>query len=170
MPCDAPYSAIGFKGKLFTTGNAVRQLYCYTCLAIGGSTSVGPLRKHSPKTGNQGKENSIFGLVFYQSAWRGLLPDLSDVLFCQPAPKYHTKGCSRSSGDSLGARTLVFVAFEPFSSCEFRASIARTPFCAILWRSPILGQKCQAYFLAGHLDCKPKLCDFVRMETSIAIR
>ena len=54
----------------------------------------------------------------------------------QPAPKYHTKGCSRSSADSPGARTLVFVAFEPFSSCEFRASIARTPFCAILWRSP----------------------------------
>ena len=54
----------------------------------------------------------------------------------QPAPKYHTKGCSRSSVDSPGARTLVFAAFEPFSSCEFRASIARTPFCAILWRSP----------------------------------
>ena len=59
----------------------------------------------------------------------------------QPAPKYHTKGCSRSSGDSPGARTLVFVAFEPFSSCEFRASIARTPFCAILWRSPKRAQK-----------------------------
>ena len=58
--------------------------------------------------------------------------------FFQPAPKYHTKGCSSSSGDSPGARTLVFVAFERFSSCEFRASIARTPFCAILWRSPIL--------------------------------
>ena len=54
----------------------------------------------------------------------------------QPAPKYHTKGCSRSFADSLGARTLVFAAFEPFHSCEFRASIARTPFCAILWRSP----------------------------------
>ena len=54
----------------------------------------------------------------------------------QPSPKYHTKGCSRSSVDSPGARTLVFAAFEPFSSCEFRASIARTPFCAILWRSP----------------------------------
>ena len=49
----------------------------------------------------------------------------------QPAPKYHTKGCSRSSVDSPGARTLVFAAFEPFSSHEFRASIARTPFCAI---------------------------------------
>ena len=35
--------------------------------------------------------------------------------FSQPAPKYHTKGCSRSSVDSPGARTLVFVAFEPFS-------------------------------------------------------
>ena len=46
----------------------------------------------------------------------------------QPAPKYHTKGCSRSSVDSPGARTLVFAALEPFSSCEFRASIARTPF------------------------------------------
>ena len=50
--------------------------------------------------------------------------------------KYHTKGCSHSCADSPGARTLVFAAFEPFHSCEFRASIARTPFCAILWRSP----------------------------------
>ena len=57
----------------------------------------------------------------------------------QPAPKYHTKGCSHSTADSLGARTLVFAACEPFHSCEFRASIGRTPFCAILWRSPMLG-------------------------------
>ena len=54
----------------------------------------------------------------------------------QPAPKYHTKGCSHSSADSPGARTLVFAAFESFHSCEFRASIVRTPFCAILWRCP----------------------------------
>ena len=55
----------------------------------------------------------------------------------QPAPKYHTKGCSRSSVDSPGVRTpVLFAAFEPISSCEFRASLARTPFCAILWRSP----------------------------------
>ena len=54
----------------------------------------------------------------------------------QPAPKYHTKGCSRSSAESPGARTLVFVAFEPFLGADFRASLARTPFCAILWRSP----------------------------------
>ena len=32
----------------------------------------------------------------------------------QPAPKYHTKGCSRSSVDSPGARTLVFAAFIEF--------------------------------------------------------
>ena len=31
-----------------------------------------------------------------------------------------------------------FAAFERFSSYEFRGSIARTPFCAILWRSPIV--------------------------------
>ena len=30
----------------------------------------------------------------------------------QPAPKYHTKGCSHSSADSRGARTLVFAAFD----------------------------------------------------------
>ena len=54
----------------------------------------------------------------------------------QPAPKYHTKGCSHSSADSPGARTLVFVAFEPFLGAEFPTSIARTPFCTILWRSP----------------------------------
>ena len=59
------------------------------------------------------------------------------ILFFQPAPKYHTKGCSRSFADSPGARTLVFAVFEPFHSCEFRASIARTLFCAILCRSPI---------------------------------
>ena len=35
------------------------------------------------------------------------------VFFFQPAPKYHTKGCSHTSADSPGARTLVFVAFEP---------------------------------------------------------
>ena len=55
--------------------------------------------------------------------------------FCQlfqPTPKYHTKGCSHSSADSPGARALVFAAFEPFHSCEFRASIARTSFSAIL--------------------------------------
>ena len=37
----------------------------------------------------------------------------------QPAPKYHTKGCSRSSVDSLGARALVFAAFERFLDAEF---------------------------------------------------
>ena len=67
----------------------------------------------------------------------------SETCHYQPAPKYHTKGCSRSSVDSPGARTLVFEAFEPFSSHEFRASIARTPFCAILWRSPTLSTQCQ---------------------------
>ena len=48
----------------------------------------------------------------------------------QPAPNYHTKECSRSSVDSPGVRT-----FEPFSSHEFRASIARKSFCAILCRT-----------------------------------
>ena len=62
--------------------------------------------------------------------------DFWPVPMSQPAAKYHTKGCSRSSVDSPGARTLVFAAFESLSSCEFRASIARTPFCAIHWRSP----------------------------------
>ena len=32
------------------------------------------------------------------------------------------------------------------SSCEFRASIARTPFCAILWRSPKNGEKFTPHF------------------------
>ena len=53
-----------------------------------------------------------------------------------PAPKYHTKGCSRSSVDSPGVRTLVFVASEPFLGADVRVSIAGTPFCAILWCSP----------------------------------
>ena len=77
ISCDAPYSAIGLRGKLFlryplvrpvfglrqaiftersggvaaiacdTTGNTVRQGYCYTCLAIGGGISVGSLSSES---------------------------------------------------------------------------------------------------------------------------
>ena len=54
-----------------------------------------------------------------------------------PAPKYHTKGCSRSSVDSPGAQTLVFAAFEPLSSHEFWASIARTPFVRHFGALPI---------------------------------
>ena len=92
----------------------------------------------------------IFGKLVHLFAWKlvsrtsnkfleiwGLYGNQGFTLYNQPAPKYHTKGCSRSSVDSPGARTLVFEAVEPFSSHEFRASIARTPFCAILWRSPI---------------------------------
>ena len=38
----------------------------------------------------------------------------------QPASKYRTKGCSRSSVDSMGARTLAFPkAFEPFLAANF---------------------------------------------------
>ena len=78
ISCDAPYSAIGFRGKFFlqyplarsvfglrsaifkersggvaaivcdTTGNTVRQGYCYTCLAIGGGVSVRSLRRPLP--------------------------------------------------------------------------------------------------------------------------
>ena len=72
----------------------------------------------------------------------------------QPAPKYHTKGCSHSSVDSPGARTLVFAAFEPFHSCEFRASIARTPFYQVKRsqrlspKGAILPPKSLAFFLA----------------------
>ena len=67
---------------------------------------------------------------------RFFFAELTEFATDQPAPKYHTKGCSRSSVDSPGARTLGFAALVPFSRCKFRASIARTPFCAILWRSP----------------------------------
>ena len=35
-----------------------------------------------------------------------------------------------------------FAAFQPFSGGDFRASIARTPFCAILWRSPKFSVNC----------------------------
>ena len=52
------------------------------------------------------------------------------------SPEVSHKRCSCSSVDRPGARTLVSAAFEPFPSHEFRASIARTPFCVILWRSP----------------------------------
>ena len=47
------------------------------------------------------------------------------------------KGVHASSVDRAGGRTLVFVAFERFLGADFWASVARTPFCAILWRSPI---------------------------------
>ena len=53
-----------------------------------------------------------------------------------PAPKHHIKECSHSSVDSPGARTLFFCSIWSISSCGFRASIACTPFCAILGRSP----------------------------------
>ena len=36
---------------------------------------------------------------------------------CQPAPKYHTKGCSHSSVDSPGARTLFFCSIWAISRC-----------------------------------------------------
>ena len=68
---------------------------------------------------------------------RDRAPPITCETMNQPAPKYHAKGCSRSSADSPGARTLVvFTTFEPFSTCEFQAPIARTPFYAMLWRSP----------------------------------
>ena len=35
-----------------------------------------------------------------------------------------------------GSANTGFCSIWAISSCEFRASIARTPFCAILWRSP----------------------------------
>ena len=85
----------------------------------------------------------------------------------QPAPKYHTKGCSRSSAASPGARTLVFTAFESFSSCELRASIARTPFCAILWRSPTGSQvktTIQALHIKGIAKVYPVLPFFFIVE------
>ena len=66
---------------------------------------------------------------------------ISDVwiqtFFTQPAPKYHTKGCSHSSRWQPGSANTGFCSTWAISSCEFRASIAWTPFSAILWRSPI---------------------------------
>ena len=52
-------------------------------------------------------------------------------------------------------RTLVFAAFEQFPSHEFRASIARTPFCAILWRSPTIALQTQVrlYHVRKFLQC-----------------
>ena len=51
-------------------------------------------------------------------------------------PQSITQKGVHTSVDSPGARTLLFAAFEPFL-----ASIAQTPFCAILWRSPIRAAK-----------------------------
>ena len=107
-------------------------------------------KRHIPfeLLGNPHRPLSFIRQTILGSFTRTLLPERSSkargylltgclLIVCyQPAPRYHTKGCSRSSVDSPGARKLVFEAFESFSSCEFRAAIARTPFCAILWRSP----------------------------------
>ena len=87
------------------------------------------LRHHYRRQGFCGRET--VWEAFWETTWARVIArqKFSRDSRDQPAPKYHTKGCSRSCVDSPGARTLVFAAFEPFSSCEFRASIARTPFC-----------------------------------------
>ena len=81
-----------------------------------------------------GRHCNMCGAALNQGkiARRQLQGKFVEKLSAWPTPTYHTKACSCSSVDSPGARTLVFAAFQPF-----RASIARTPFCAILWRSPI---------------------------------
>ena len=86
ISCDAPYSAIGFRGKLClryiwpvfglrwaifkersggvaaivcdTKGNTVRQGYCHTYLAIGGGISVGSLSTQHPKTRQKPSETT----------------------------------------------------------------------------------------------------------------
>ena len=50
----------------------------------------------------------------------------------QPASKYHTKGCSRSSVDSPGARTLVLAAFEPFLGANSGVNSANMLLCDAL--------------------------------------
>ena len=50
-----------------------------------------------------------------------------------------------------GSANTGFCSIWAFHSCEFRASIARTAFCAILWRSPIeaLGAAILLWFEKG---------------------
>ena len=64
-----------------------------------------------------------------------LLPLPHKLKFGQPQ-SITQKGVHAHSLTAQEREHCFFAAFEPFSSCEFRASIARTPFCAILWRSP----------------------------------
>ena len=100
------------------------------CCAFGCSLFSSKMISYIESFRGGGTEGGTFCFISV------LLQNLS-WLFSQPAPMHHTKECSNSSADSPGARVLVFAAFEWLSSCEFRASIVRTPFCAILWRSPI---------------------------------
>ena len=58
-------------------------------------------------------------------------------MFCLSQPQSITqKGVHARPLTAREREHRGFAAFEPLSSHEFRASIARTPFCAILWRSP----------------------------------
>ena len=63
------------------------------------------------------------------SAWQTWRVSPSTVTQ-QPAPKYHTKGCSRSFADSPGARTLVFVRSGKLQNESFpNFSNFRPEFC-----------------------------------------
>ena len=104
-----------------------------------GETLQTPVGARPTSGGSQKETNLKWGKndlarLFWCLFLKGLIGGPLKI-FSQPW-KYHTKGCSRSSVDSPGARTLVFAAFELFSRCKCQVSIARTPFCAILWRSP----------------------------------
>ena len=128
-----PYSAIGgggvgaskAAGMPFETFSGENQR------TAKGASGKGPRQKTSKiakKCQNIFRHCSTF---FAQGQRRQ--KSSKNVQNIRQAPKYHTKGCSHSSVDSPGARTVVFAAVEAFSSCEFfRTSIARTPFCAVL--------------------------------------
>ena len=80
----------------------------------------------------------------------------------QPAPKYHTKGCSHSSADNPGVRTLAFAAFEPFVVVNFGVNSANTLLCDAL----ALSQQFQLRFLPSF----PKLQRRFRLRAAISNR
>ena len=147
ISCDAPYSVIGFRGKLFlryplvrsvfglryaicmersggvaaivcdTTGNAVRQGYCYTCLAIrGGGISVGSLSALSivrefrdqlwlfhgggPSKKRKGT-NRTGGSTILKLIWGGNLPYFPGLRDLQPYETWKFQICSRVFPESF---------------------------------------------------------------------
>ena len=85
---------------------------------FGGKWPIqGNLNSDTPYQG----QNKRLGVLDWQKVNRTFARTIRNNLRAphQPAPKYHTKGCSRSSVDSLGAQTLFFAALSHFLATNF---------------------------------------------------
>ena len=98
---DAPCSAIGFRGKPFfvigpaivgdSTGNTVRQGYCYTCLGIGEGISVGSLSRY-------GCTKKLWRVLTIRRIKRA-----QNVTASKSARLKHLSSTELESGNALGA-------------------------------------------------------------------